>query len=175
MTTSLSDAIAQTERALLGSILLSNPLWPQTAAVSTNDFSLDSHRRIFGCMAAMFEDPRPVDIVTLAAELSERKQLDSIGDAAYLSELLDHALPEAFEAYVRNVRKASPERRYARQLERLLETNTNEERLDVLRQMQDGLTGTCQPQNWRSLFHTYDEIINAPSARFAIRLLNVFV
>jgi RecA-family ATPase len=34
--------------------------------------------------------------------------------------------------------------------------------------MQDVLTGTCQAQNWRPLFHTYDEIINAPSARFAI-------
>ena len=39
MPTSLSDATGQTERALLGSVLLQNSLWPQTAELSTEHFS----------------------------------------------------------------------------------------------------------------------------------------
>ena len=76
-----SNAIAQTERALLGSVLLDNSVWSQANELSVQDFSLDSHRRIYGRMAAMFEEQRPVDLVTLTAELGSN-------DAAYLSDLL---------------------------------------------------------------------------------------
>ena len=103
-----SDAVAQTERALLGSVLRDNSLWPQTADLGIHDFSLDTHRCIYGRMAAMFEDQRPVDLITLNSELGAN------GDTAYLSSLLDHALPENFQAYVRHVQRASRERRYAR-------------------------------------------------------------
>jgi replicative DNA helicase len=95
-------------------------------------------------------------------------QLDACGGAAYLSELLDHALPENIDAYVRNLLKASQERRYAKLEEWLIYTKTHEERLDILRQMQEVLTETREAQNWRALFHTYEETMNAPSARFAI-------
>ena len=64
MTTSLSDAVQQTERALLGSLLLDNSLWPQTETLSVDDFSLDSHRRIYSRMAVMLEEQRPADVVT---------------------------------------------------------------------------------------------------------------
>jgi replicative DNA helicase len=68
MTTSLSDAVQQTERALLGAVLQDNSLWPQTEAVTVDDFLLDSHRRIYSHMAAMFQDQRPVDLVTMGTE-----------------------------------------------------------------------------------------------------------
>src|SRR5690242_21253718 len=53
MTTSLSDAVHQIERALLGSILLDNSVWPQTETLTVDDFSLDSHRRIYRQMLAI--------------------------------------------------------------------------------------------------------------------------
>ena len=58
----LSDAAVQTEKALLGSVLLTNSLWPQTSRLAADDFFLDSHRRIYARIAAMFEDQRPVDL-----------------------------------------------------------------------------------------------------------------
>jgi DnaB-like helicase N terminal domain/AAA domain len=157
-----SDAVAQTERALLGTVLFDNSVWPQAAELSIHDFSLDTHRRIYGRMAAMFEDQRPVDLITLNSELGAN------GDAAYLSSLVDHALPENFAAYVRHVRRASRERRYARLQEQLSETVDTEARLSLVEQMQEALTDSGEPENWRSLFHNYDEVINAPTATFAI-------
>ena len=168
MATSLSDAIVQTERALLGTVLLDDDVWPQTSELSIQDFSLDAHQRIYGSMAAMLEDQQAVDIVTVQQELSRLNQLDACGGAAYLSSLLDHAFPENIDAYVRNLLKASQERLYAKLEERLIDAKTDEERLDILRQMQEVLTETRQAQNWRALFHTYEETMNAPSARFAI-------
>ncbi len=156
-----SDAIAQTERALLGSVLLDNSLWPHAADLGIHDFSLDTHRRIYGRMAAMFEDQRPVDLITLTAELK-------LENPAYLSDLLTHALPENFSAYVRGVSQASRERRFARLLDQLDESTSDEARLSLLQQMQETLTQSSVAQNWRNLFHGYDEVINAPEARFAI-------
>jgi hypothetical protein len=161
MPTSLSDAIAQTERALLGSVLLDNSVWSQTNELTVQDFSLDAHRRIYGRMAAMFEDAQPVDLVTLTGELGGN-------DVAYLSGLIDHALPENFSAYVRSVLQASRERRFERLQEQLTKADDSELRLSLLQQMQEVLTQRSAAQNWRSLFHTHDEVINAPTASFAI-------
>jgi hypothetical protein len=68
-------------------------------------------------MAAMFEDQRPVDTVTLVTELGQ--ELDSCGGGAYIADLDRDALPANFSAYVRTVGKASRERRYNLLCERL--------------------------------------------------------
>jgi replicative DNA helicase len=79
MPTSRSDAVTQTERALLGAVLLKNSLLTD-AALSADDFSLDSHQRIFRAIAAMAEDKRPIDETTLPEELARRGELDRPGD-----------------------------------------------------------------------------------------------
>jgi AAA domain/DnaB-like helicase N terminal domain len=108
-----------TERAILGALLLENSLWPRTARLSIEDFSLDSNHRIFATMAAMFEDQRPVDPVTLTGELDRLNQLDTIGGPAYLASLVDGVVPENFDTYVRSVIRAAQERRINRQIELL--------------------------------------------------------
>src|SRR5215467_3484471 len=96
--TTHADAIERIERALLGSILEKNSLWPQAEALSVEDFSLDSHQRIYGRMAAMFEDGRIVDIPTLGVELADRNEMDA---CACLGSLPEHALPANFPSFVR--------------------------------------------------------------------------
>jgi DnaB-like helicase N terminal domain/AAA domain len=168
MPTSLSDAVQKIERVLLGSILLENSVWPQAESLSADDFSLDSHRRIYRRMAAIFEDGRPVDFSTLTLELAERNELVACGDSAYLTSLLEHAFPANFGAYVRKVTDAARERRYDRLYERLMDATETEARLELIAQMQDLLSGRSNRQDWRALFHSYDDVINAPPARFAI-------
>lgn len=168
MTPSFSDAVHQTERALLGSLLLKNSLWRQIEMLSAHDFSLDAHQRIYGCMAAMFEDQRPVDIVTLTLELAQLDQLAVCGDAAYLTSLLEHALPENISAYLRSVREAAQERLYSHLLEMLPQSTKVDDRLAKLEQMEALLRADVTAQNWQSLFHSYFDVINAPPARFAI-------
>jgi len=167
MTTSHSDAVQQIERALLGSILLDNSVSPQTETLSAADFSLDSHRRIYRRIAAMFEEQCPVDITTLGLELAKLGELDSCGGPSYVGSLLDHAFPANFPSYVRQVGEAACERRYIILCERLVDASANDTRREILAEMQDLLSGKSA-RDWRSLFHSYDEILNAPPARFVI-------
>jgi replicative DNA helicase len=174
MPTSRSKVVEQTERALLGSVLLDNSPWPQTNSVSADDFCLESHRRIFRCMAAMAEDQRAIDEVTLPQELAIRSELESIGGFAYIGALLDGTVPENVAEYVKLVRQASAERRVSRQVELMAKTCEMQAsgKLNNLReqfqQAIDSLDASSAGNDWKSLFHTHEEIIHALAASFAI-------
>ncbi len=95
------------ERSILGAILLDNFTYTQASAenLQADDFSLDSHRRIYGRITELADSGRPVDLVTLAEELSRRKEVEAIGGVSYLSSLTD-GLPHRpnIEQYVRIVK-----------------------------------------------------------------------
>ncbi len=77
------------ERAILGGILLDHARYAECERLNANDFSLDSHRRIYAAIAALFAAGTPVDTITLMEELARRRELDRIGGAAYLASLTD--------------------------------------------------------------------------------------
>ncbi len=94
------------ERSILGAILLDNLAYSQAAEhLKAEDFSLDSHRRIYMRMVDLSESSRPIDLITLVEELDRHKELEAIGDVAYVSGLLD-GVPDrpSIEHYVRIVR-----------------------------------------------------------------------
>jgi len=98
-------ASIESERSILGAILLDNGLYDQAAPLKPDDFSLDAHRRIFGRMSDLQTMGRPVDMITLAEELDRRKEVEAVGGVAYLSSLID-GVPDrpSIEHYVRIVR-----------------------------------------------------------------------
>jgi replicative DNA helicase len=99
-------ANVEAERSILGAILLDNFSYHQAAEhLRPDDFSLDSHRRIYGRMQELMESSRPVDMITLIEELERHKELQAIGDVGYVSGLLD-GVPDrpSIEHYVRIVR-----------------------------------------------------------------------
>lgn len=78
------------ERTILGAILLENQnLADASLRLLPDDFSLDSHRRIFTCMTELISRRRAVDIVTLAHELTRQKEIESIGGVTYLASLTE--------------------------------------------------------------------------------------
>ena len=78
------------ERAILGAILLDNFSYNEAAEqLLADDFSLDSHRRIFARMMELAESGRPIDLITLTEELGRHKEVEAIGGVAYLSSLTD--------------------------------------------------------------------------------------
>jgi replicative DNA helicase len=79
-----------------------------TMLLKADDFSLDSHRRIYSAMLHLSEVGHAVDIVTVAEELRKKKELDSIGGVPYLASLSE-GLPRklSIESYVRIVRDKS--------------------------------------------------------------------
>jgi replicative DNA helicase len=99
-------ASAEAERAVLGAILLDNQAYPQAAEfLRADDFSLDSHRRIYLRMAELAETGRPIDFVTLIEQLGQNKEIESIGGVAYVTSLTD-GLPRVknIEQYVKIVK-----------------------------------------------------------------------
>jgi replicative DNA helicase len=99
-------ANVEAERSILGAILLDNFAYNQAAEhLKPEDFSLDSHRRIYTRMVDLAESSRPIDMITLVEELDRRKELEAIGDVGYVSGLLD-GVPDrpSIEHYIKIVR-----------------------------------------------------------------------
>jgi replicative DNA helicase len=99
-------ANVEAERSILGAILLDNFAYNEAAEhLKPEDFSLDSHRRIYTRMQDLAESSRAIDLITLVEELDRKKELQAIGDAAYISGLLD-GVPDrpSIEHYVKIVR-----------------------------------------------------------------------
>jgi len=99
-------ANVEAERSILGAILLDNVSYYQAAEhLGPDDFSLDSHRRIYARMQQLMESSRPVDLITLVEELDRNKELQAIGDVGYVSSLVD-GVPDrpSIEHYVKIVR-----------------------------------------------------------------------
>jgi replicative DNA helicase len=94
------------EKTILGAILLDNAAHAEAAeSLKSDDFSLDSHRRIFLRMTELIDAGRTVDIVTLSNELSRYKEVESVGGVAYLASLTE-GLPRrpVIEDYIRIVK-----------------------------------------------------------------------
>jgi replicative DNA helicase len=105
-TISALPASVEAERSILGAILLDNFAYNQAAEHLRNeDFSLDSHRRIYARMVDLAESSRPIDMITLIEELDRHKDLQAVGDVAYVSSLVE-GVPErpSIEHYVKIVR-----------------------------------------------------------------------
>jgi replicative DNA helicase len=99
-------ANVEAERSILGAILLDNFAYNQAAEhLHPDDFSLDSHRRIYSRMVDLAESSRPIDMITLIEELDRRKELEIIGDVGYVSGLVD-GVPDrpSIEHYIKIVR-----------------------------------------------------------------------
>lgn len=84
----------QAESVILGSIFLDNEsFYDETADLKTEDFYLDSHRRIYACLNdilfGMVEGIKQADIVTVSNELTKRGDIGLVGGTAYLASLTD--------------------------------------------------------------------------------------
>jgi len=93
------------ERTILGAVLLDNAALKEISiSLEADDFFLDSHRRIWKRMADLYTSGRPIDIVTLSAELSKNKEVETIGGIAYLAALTE-GLPRrpVIDEYIRIV------------------------------------------------------------------------
>jgi hypothetical protein len=99
----------EAERSILGAILLDDKaVLTVFETIRSQDFYLESHRRVFEKMLQLMNSSRPIDTVTLKEELQRANELESVGGAAYLASLTD-GLPRAMniEHYARIVKQKS--------------------------------------------------------------------
>jgi replicative DNA helicase len=98
-----------TEIAILGAMMLDSiAISDATAKLRAEDFSLDSHQRIYRVILALMEKGHGVDLNTVRAELERRRELDAAGGIGYLFHLTE-GIPRNFsiESYVKIVKDKS--------------------------------------------------------------------
>lgn len=78
----------EAEQSLLSCLLIDKDAIIKVAdIISENDFYKDAHRIIFSTMQELYNHHEPIDILTLANRLEEKKQLAEIGGRTYLANL----------------------------------------------------------------------------------------
>jgi len=88
----------EAEQSILSAILIENNTLPEVLEIlSDQDFYREAHRKIFKAMIELFERNEPADLVTVTNLLKERGELEPLGGASYLAELVD-AVPMAVNA-----------------------------------------------------------------------------
>ncbi len=88
----------EAEQSILSAILIENRTLPEVLEIlSEQDFYRGVHSKIFKGMVELFERNEPADLVTLTNLLKEQGQLESVGGASYLAELVD-TVPMAVNA-----------------------------------------------------------------------------
>lgn len=117
------------EQALLGSIMIKPSALNELIAIITpDDFYSERHRRIYRAMLKLFDKNQPIDLVAMTAGLTDGKQLEAVGGAGYLVELVN-LVPSAsnLKYYAEIVRKKAQLRRLIDSAERLSELGYREE------------------------------------------------
>ncbi len=145
------DVVA--EKSLLGAIMLSDAILPDILTIlRPTDFYEKRHEIIFNVMSQLYDEHKPIDLLTLTSALKSRKLLKDVGGATYLAEL-SNFVPAAShaKAYAEIVERASVRRR-------LIKAGTEiankafEEDAEV-----DSLIGAAE----RDLFEVSDKIVKS--------------
>ncbi len=146
------------EESVLGAILAEHGVYERLAGtLEPNDFMDPRHRAIFASVLALFERYEPIDQVTVAAELSNRGQLQEAGGQAYLNRLVSE-LPTTVgaEHHARLVQRAATYRdmiRAAGQIEAVAyqaDPNVGESLTRAI-ELIDGVRGADRRQEFRLL------------------------
>lgn len=80
----------EAERSVLGAVLIRNEAINHAAElIDSGDFFRLAHRRVFDSMVSLSERGEPIDLVTLAEELTREGAIQEVGGPAYLAALVD--------------------------------------------------------------------------------------
>lgn len=143
----------QAEKSLLGALMLSDSTLPEVLTIiKPRDFYEKRHEIIFDAMSRLYDQHKPIDLLTLTAELKSKKLLKDIGGAPYLTELSNFTPAASHaKAYAEIIEKASVRRRLIKAGTEIAE-KAYEEGADV-----DSLIGAAE----RNLFEVSDKIIKS--------------
>jgi len=80
----------EAEKALLGAIILKPDVMHDIAVtVYPESFYADKHASIYKAVSEIFSQGNPIDVVSVTTKLKDMKQLERVGGAAYVTELIE--------------------------------------------------------------------------------------
>ena len=78
------------EKALLGAIILKPDVMHDiSVTIYTESFYADKHSAIYNAIQSIFSKGDPIDTVSVVTKLKDMKQLDRVGGASYITELIE--------------------------------------------------------------------------------------
>ena len=112
---SLPPHSVEAEQSVLGGLLLENSAWDRIAdVVAGEDFYRHEHRVIFRTIAALINESRPADIITVQEWLERNDELEAVGGFNYLITLAQNTPSAAnIRRYAEIVREKSVMRQLA--------------------------------------------------------------
>jgi replicative DNA helicase len=99
----------EAEMSVLGSLMLDkNAIIKIADLVHPEDFYKDANKLVYETMLELYEEREPIDVLSLSNKLEEKKQLEKIGGASYLTEIVN-TVPTASNVihYAKVVQKKS--------------------------------------------------------------------
>lgn len=103
---------SEAEQSVLGAILIDkNAIVEVAGFLRPEHFYEDRHAQIYSAMLTLYEERRPIDLLTLTEKLKSAKKDKEVGGAAYISELTS-AVPTSahVEEYGRIIRESCAKR-----------------------------------------------------------------
>ena len=158
------DTVA--EKSLLGAVMINDAVLPEILTIlKPRDFYEKRHEIIFDAMTHLYDQHKPIDLLTLTAELKSTKMLKEIGGAPYLTELSEF-VPAAShaKAYADIIEKASVRRRLIKAGTEIA-NKAYEDDAEV-----DGLIGAAE----KDLFEVSDKIIKSDYVAMDALLADAF-
>lgn len=78
------------EKSILGGLMLEQEVWDDVSELLIeDDFYKPAHRKIYAAIRDLHRREMPSDLVTVSNLLMEKGELESLGGAAYLAEMID--------------------------------------------------------------------------------------
>jgi len=82
----------EAEESVLSALLIDNKYIDDVRDIlAAGDFYRTANQKIYGAMIDLYIQEKPVDLVTVMAELRSRNELETVGGAAYLSRTIEAA------------------------------------------------------------------------------------
>jgi hypothetical protein len=162
------DRLVHSERSALGCLV--ELCWQGSvkeldrllaSGLAADQFIMSDHRGIFGAMAELRIEGKIPDQPSLIGRLGDRL-------TAQVWDFTKGVIPENLGSYVRDLHNARQDHCFSKQTEELARLTSPEDRLACLDRMQETVLRRADQDNWRSIFHTWEEFEKAPPLRFAI-------
>ncbi|MES2854224.1 MAG: DnaB-like helicase N-terminal domain-containing protein, partial [Bdellovibrionota bacterium] len=93
------------EQSILGGLMVDSFAFDVVSSVITeDDFYKIAHRKIYTTISELYTKSQPIDIITVSNALADKKEIDAIGGAAYLAEVMNSTPSAAnIESYAKIV------------------------------------------------------------------------
>jgi replicative DNA helicase len=96
----LPPQATELEEAVLGALLLEkNALTAVIDIIKPEAFYIDAHQRIFNAIFTLFNNNKPIDILTVTQQLKQTGELELVGGAYYISKLSNRVASSANVEY----------------------------------------------------------------------------